>query len=307
MDTVVDFLRWGAFAAGGLTLVAVGALYVYQGRLLYFPDMPPGARHEFIDPGRFGLSAIDVWVTTSDNVKLHSWLFRAPLKHKEQPTLIYFHGNAGNISHRLPNIKDLVGSLNFNVLIVSYRGYGYSEGAPSEPGLKIDADAVLKYVHANATDLELDSGKVFGFGRSLGGAVACHMAFTSPQLLRGIILENTFTSIADMIDVVIPIFRPFKPLLKNKWDNKKIIDKINVPILFISGDSDELVPPHMMGALHTASTADSSATGKARNSNHQFHSVHGGGHNDTWMTTSSYYSDLRAWVHSILGEETTGN
>lgn len=139
----------------------------------------------------------DVTITTKDKVKVHAWFVKANASPKFCRTIIFFHGNAGNIGSRLPNIEILVKRLNCNVLIIDYRGYGNSGGNPSEEGLKLDAEATLEYA-LNREDI--NNNRIFVFGRSLGGAVACELAMNKGNSLKGVILENSFTSIADMVD-----------------------------------------------------------------------------------------------------------
>jgi dipeptidyl aminopeptidase/acylaminoacyl peptidase len=134
-------------------------------RYRYPQNMPPGFRN----PKENGMDYEDVYVKTRDGVKIHAWLVKANPSPKLCRTLLFFHGNAGNIGSRLPNIEILVKKLNTNVLIIDYRGYGNSEGTPSEDGLRLDAEATLEW----ALNSELiNNDRIFVFGRSLGGAVA---------------------------------------------------------------------------------------------------------------------------------------
>ena len=143
---------------------------------------------------------------------------------KEAITLIFFHGNAGNLSHRLPNIKELVNRCHVNVFILSYRGYGKSEGSPSENGLIIDAKSTLDYL-SGRPDL---NNKFVLFGRSLGGAVAIALASDAKyqSKLKALIVENSFISIPHMVDVVMPIFKYVKFLITNKWDSINGVNNI---------------------------------------------------------------------------------
>jgi len=111
----------------------------------------------------------DVYIKCKDDVKLHAWLIKASINPQNSRTLLFFHGNAGNIGARLPNIEILVKRLNCNVLIIDYRGYGNSEGIPSEDGLRLDGEATLE--HALSRN-DLDKERIYLFGRSLGGSVA---------------------------------------------------------------------------------------------------------------------------------------
>jgi pimeloyl-ACP methyl ester carboxylesterase len=115
----------------------------------------------------------DVYIETRDKIKIHGWWIKANTNPKLCRTLIFFHENAGNIGTRMPNLEILVKKLNCNVFIVAYRGYSYSEGTPTEEGLALDAEATLEHVLGRD---DVDSERVFVFGRSLGGAVAIQLA-----------------------------------------------------------------------------------------------------------------------------------
>lgn len=121
----------------------------------------------------------------------------------------------------------------FNILMVSYRGYGASEGSPNEAGIKLDAAAALEYAH-DRSDV-LDVSRLYLFGRSIGAA--CALAAAAPaeaqQKLKGIVVENTFTSVDDMIDKVMPALGFAKFLNRNKWNSIDAVKKIALPILFI--------------------------------------------------------------------------
>lgn len=116
--------------------------------------------------------------------------------------------------------------------MVSYRGYGQSQGSPSEKGFRLDANAALQYIR-DRDDL-VDTSRIFIFGRSIGAACAIALAAAAPTgAVRGLVLENTFTSIDDMIDAVMPFLKFAKPFNRNKWDSLRAIRDIEVPILFI--------------------------------------------------------------------------
>ena len=116
----------------------------------------------------------------------------------------------------------------------AYRGYSNSEGYPTEIGLKMDADAIIQYIE---NEVEIDKKTLFIQGRSLGGAVAVHTVSKYPHLFRGVIVENTFTSISDMVDVVLSFAKHFKYIiLRNHWTSISLINTIENPILFVSGD-----------------------------------------------------------------------
>jgi len=259
------------YICGGVGILALSlciALYKYQNNLLYFPQFPLGSRRELDDPANFKLKAEDIYLTTRDGVKIHCWFF---LNRKDAPTMLYFHGNAGNISHRLIRIKRFIDKLGCNVMIVGYRGYGLSSGDPTESGINQDAQVSLEYLLSKP---EIDTNKIFIYGESLGGAVAVSLTSRNQDKVKAIIVENTFTSIPDMVVIVFPILSYLRWLASSKWDSLAIIRTIkNIPILFISGTNDELVPPFMMQKLFDATVTPYKELRK----------IHNGTHNESWL------------------------
>ena len=152
-------------------------LYFMQDRMLYVPVInadwkyPESNPVNFRSPTEYSLDFEDVTVTTEDGFRLKGWFIKQsrPL---EADTILFFHENAGNIGFRLPNISRFHDKCKVNVLVVGYRGYGHSEGTPSEIGLKLDAEAVFKFALAHPL---IDNSKIFVFGRSLGGAVGIYL------------------------------------------------------------------------------------------------------------------------------------
>ncbi|KAL6066747.1 bem46 protein, variant [Balamuthia mandrillaris] len=279
---IVETIIWIIAAGTGSLMLA---LYFFQNKLVYIPGFPLDARTVFISPEAVGLEDFfeEVMIPTQDGVKIQAYLFRHR-NANEVPTILFCHGNAGNLSYRLYNISRLFSTayLGCNVMIISYRGYGKSEGSPSEKGLQRDAQAALDYLCSLP---DIDPHKIVLFGRSLGGAVALHLAAANEDKLAAVMVENTFTSIPDMIDVVMPWLSYFKMLCTNKWNSLQTVKDISLPILFISGERDELVPPAMMTRLYDA--AESSAKKK-------FLSFPQGQHMDT-ESQSEYYESIRAW------------
>nr|CAG4641881.1 EOG090X09ZU [Eurycercus lamellatus] len=236
-----------------LCFSAAGIVYQIGDKLLYYPEVPPNSRIFVPAPNSFGLPFESVYIKSLDSTKLHAYFILQP-----QPqlckTILFFHGNAGNIGHRLPNAKGLFKHLQANVLLVEYRGYGLSEGVPSESGLYKDAQAALNYLHSRQ---DIDPRQIIVFGRSLGGAVAIDLANNKANnsKIACLIIENSFSSIPDMAKQIIP-WKGLKyiPLWfhKNKFQSKKKIISIHCPVVFVSGLSDQLVPPSMMKELFTA-------------------------------------------------------
>jgi uncharacterized protein len=169
------------------TIVWLGlalALYIFQERLVYYPDT-----HLSRSPGDIGLVYEDVFIKTQDDILIHAWYIPGPENHR---TLLFFHGNAGNISDRLTSIR-IFHELRLSVLIIDYRGYGKSEGRPHEDGTYIDAEAAWLYL---VEEKGLSPEDILIFGRSLGGGIATWLARQKPT--AALILESTFSSIPDM-------------------------------------------------------------------------------------------------------------
>lgn len=149
---------------------------------------------------------------------------------------------------RLPLLNGIISKINVNIVIVGYRGYGPSQGEPSEKGIKEDAHSIMKYVFSDLSE-KIDTEKLFIMGASLGGAVAIYTQSQYNYPIKGLILENTFLSIGELVDRLFPFVKYLKRfLLKNHWESSKIINKIDKPILFMMSEKDELIPrDHMLG------------------------------------------------------------
>lgn len=199
--------------------------------LIYVPERKLQAT-----PALEGLAYEDVWFRSRDGLKLHGWFIPAP---NPRFTVLWFHANAGNIGHRVMNIKYLHRLLGVHLFIFDYRGYGQSEGGfsdLSEEGTYHDAMGALAYLRERR---EVQTTRVVYFGRSLGAAIAVETARHEPP--AGLILETTFTSIRDMSRVVLPYF-PVRSGLRVKYDTVSKLREIRVPLLIIHGDQDEVVP-----------------------------------------------------------------
>ena len=200
----------------------------------------------------------EVFLETEDGVRIHG--FWVPSE-GARCAVLFLHGNAGNASMRLPNAAAL-SMLGANVLLLDYRGYGRSEGTPSESGLYADARAGLRHLREQRG---VPTDQTIVFGRSLGGAVAVEVAQDQP--FGAVILESTFTSIRDMAQVLLPVAALLVP---NRFDSASKVERLRAPVLFLHGDLDELVPYEMGIQLF-----DASPEPKA------FETVAGAGHNDT--------------------------
>ncbi|KAL9189792.1 hypothetical protein ACHAXT_009467 [Thalassiosira profunda] len=305
--------RCGTFATGVATL-AIGALwYKQQESLLYFPSIGSVPRHNAQNPRRYrSPSEHNIPFEThnipcADGTNIHSWLLHHPESSGTKvPTIIFFHGNAGNIGIRLPNAIQMYHYLKANIWLIEYRGYGDSDDAKiNEAGLKLDAEAVWNYVHNPQTRNlpSVDPKRMFVFGRSLGGAVAFHLAQYSQAKsyppLAGVIVENTFLSISEMVDHLLPYVAPFKALvLRMNWDSGSIAPSIRIPTLFLAGAKDTLVPhSHMLELFNRMKTS------KVENIV-RMHIVEDGTHNETWMQGGrAYWTAISKFIDEVFAAE----
>eukprot|EP00128_Syssomonas_multiformis_P009264 Colp12_sorted_trinity150504_noHs@7167 len=209
------------------------------------------------------------------------------------PTMLYFHGNAGNIGHRLQNACEFFHHLRLNVLLLEYSGYGKSEGSPCESVLNEDAEAGLKYLLNRE---EINKDRIIVFGRSLGGAVAINLASKHPRSIMCLMVENTFVDIAEMGQIFFPwTDKVPRFYYKNLFDNRLHIQKVSTPTLLLSGRVDELIPPKMMDELYSLCSA--------RLKHIQYFAD--GMHNQTWLC-SGYYSSIGSFLQQVEADLTLG-
>ncbi|HTY40718.1 MAG TPA: alpha/beta fold hydrolase [Thermoanaerobaculia bacterium] len=218
----------GFLAAGFLVaafVLVVAFLVLRQDRLLYFPS-----RRLASSPVDHGLEAADLSVVTDDSVRLYGWWIRGA----GQRVLLYFPGNAGNVADRLERAKRLHDRLGLDVFLVDYRGYGRSEGSPSEDGLRRDGRAIYR----TAIEAGFRPDQIVVFGESLGAAVAIDLA--ARWACAGLVLETPFLSVRE----VARVHYPFVPswLVRNAFDNGSRIADVGVPKLFFVAERDEVVP-----------------------------------------------------------------
>lgn len=307
-SSISKFLFRSGVTITGLSLVSIGLLYVKQEKLLYFPEIgglprrPSKNPRSYRSPEEHGIRRFENIMIPCpfDDVKTNAWLLLQE-KSKRAPTIIFFHGNAGNIGLRLPNAVRMFQDLSANILMVEYRGFGDSEGQPSEIGIRRDAEAALNYIRKHP---EIDANKIFIFGRSLGGAVSFHLAEYAEHKginVAGLIVENTFLSISTMVDCLMPFLSPFKKLvLRIGWDSEKIAAKLKMPILYLAGAKDELVPHKHMLNLYSLSKQSSKLP--------CIHIVKNGRHNETWIQGgSAYMENFQSFMRSAISVSSNSN
>ncbi len=242
-------------------------------RLIFHPDKS----NDHTTPDAYGIQYDDVTFRTEDGLNLNGWFVpgKKSVPDADLHTLLWFHGNSGNINRRLDNIKMLHDRVPVNVFIFDYRQYGRSEGKISEQGTYIDARDALAYLHSRN---DINNEKIIFFGRSLGSAVAVELAVK--EKCRALILETPFTSIKEMGKKLYP-FLPFTFFLRTKYDSLSRIGDIKVPTLIMHGDKDELVPIEQGKILY-----------EKANEPKEFYTIPGAMHNDTHIVGGEEYFDV---------------
>jgi len=214
----------------------------------------------------------DVFFSAQDGTRLHGWFVHGP---DERAVLLWFHGNAGNISHRLHNLKKLHDALQIPIFIFDYREYGLSEGEISKAGTFSDAQGALRYL---TSEKGFQKSSVLLFGRSLGTALAVDIA--SKEECLGVILEAAFTSTDDMMRRYFPFFT-LPTTSTVKYDSLSLIESIKSPILFIHGQFDQTIPASMARRLFEIAPAPK-----------DFYEVARADHNDTYLVGGREYFDV---------------
>lgn len=271
---IITLFGYGAIAA---------TMYAVQDRLVFFPDKQLSG-----DPQQWGMNFEEVWLTATDGVRSHAWY--VPASSPTARTVLFLHGNGGNISHR-PQTIALYHQLGLNILILDYRGYGRSEGKPSETGTLLDASAAWRHLR---DERSIDAAAILIHGRSLGGGVALALADQLTQNdidFAALFVESTFTSIADVGAEKYP-WLPVRLLSRIHYPNKQRIATIKVPVLIAHGPGDELIPFHHGKGLHAVAPTGS-----------VFLQMQGG-HNDGFIVTGQpYVESLAQFVNAHLGSK----
>ncbi|KAK3394245.1 Alpha/Beta hydrolase protein [Podospora didyma] len=254
MSSVAGYMRLPAIASTGFAAILTSLLYFKQKALIYPSHVPANARTDIPRPSQYNFRDYEeLIIPTNDGEKLSAFYIRGSRRGpNSNVTVIMFHGNAGNIGHRLPIARMLISNTGCNVFMLEYRGYGISTGEPDESGLNIDAQTALDYLRDRA---ETQKHTLFVYGQSLGGAVAIKLVAKNQSRIAGLILENTFLSMRKLIPSIMPPAKYLALLCHQVWPSDTLIASIKVPILFLSGLQDEIVPPIHMKRLYDLSTA----------------------------------------------------
>ena len=273
MNTVWKFMLLGLCLYAGIAAL----VYFRQSSLIYYPNVP--GRALTATPQLIGLAYEDVEIVTADGVRLHGWFVPGETA---RGTLLFFHGNAGNISHRLDSIA-LFQRMQLNVLIIDYRGYGRSEGRASESGTYRDAEAAWFYLTETRG---IEASAIIVFGRSLGASIAAWLA--SRQRPAGLILESGFSSVPSMAERLYP-FLPVRWLSNFRYDTRRYVGGIACPLLVVHSRGDEIIPYAEGRAVFDAAPADKRFLDIA------------GGHNDGFLVSGqTYRKGLQAFIDHAL-------
>jgi len=247
----------------GLAAALVMFLRWYEPRLIYLPF-----RDLERTPADLGLAYEDLELQTADGQRIHAWFL--PAGSPARLTVLFLHGNAGNISHRFDKLA-LLREIGADVLIVDYRGYGRSTGRPDEAGTYRDADAAYSYL---IEVRKLEARRIVLYGESLGTAVAVDLAARKP--VGGLILESVFSSGVDVGQEMLP-FLPMRWLVRNRYDSVNKIGRVQAPVLILHSRDDEFFRWHHPQRLYDAAR-DPKRLVELR-----------GGHNDAFLVSSAAY------------------
>ncbi len=247
-------------------------------KFIYYPE-----KRLIATPAEAQLPYEDLSILTDDGVKIHGWF--VPYPGSEQ-ALLWFHGNAGNIGHRVDLLQRLHHALKLNIMIIDYRGYGQSDGEPSEAGTTNDARAAYDTLLLKE---EVNPHQIFIFGRSLGAAIALRLATESPT--SGLILEAPFTSIRDMVQLTFP-WLPFKGRITTKYNSLERIKQLKRPLLIMHGDEDRIIPVIQGQRLF-----------EAANEPKTFQALKGADHNNTYIVAGeAYFNALAKFIQTQSSE-----
>lgn len=298
LQSLMGYLRLPLLASSGIAALLSGLLYFKQTELIYPRNFPPEARTNVPRPSQFGITdAEELMIPTPDGESLSAFFLRANKQYARGITILMFHGNAGNNGYRLPIAKILQDDVGCNILMLEYRGYGLSTGTPNEKGLMIDAQTGLDYIRERA---ETRRTKIVIYGQSIGGAVAIGLAAKNlqPGVISGIILENTFTSMRKLIPSAFPPARYLAPLCHQVWPSDDMLPRIKgVPILFLSGLKDEIVPASHMAQLYKICRSEPKVWRELPN----------GTHNDT-VAEPGYFTYIQHFIlEHVVAKSGSGN
>ncbi len=274
MRTLISLL---ATAAGIYVLLAL-ALYLLQEKMVFLSGLP--GRTLTASPNDIGLEFEDVSLVTSDNEHLHGWYVPAT---NSKGAVLFFHGNAGNISDRLDSIK-IFHELGLDILIFDYRGYGQSTGKTTEQGTYLDALAAWNYL---VNERGIAAGRIIVFGRSLGGAIGAWLG--AQHTPAAAIIESSFTSGVAMARRLYP-FLPVRLITRLRYPVAEYASRLECPVLVVHSRDDEIIPFAMGQSIYTAVKQHKS-----------FLELRGDHNNGFFISRHDYITGLNGFIESVLG------
>lgn len=261
-------------AVGAIAYLVAGfTLFATQRKLVFFPSQIIQAT-----PSEYNLPYESVYIPMGEEEYIHGWWM--PSESSEAPVLLYLHGNGGNVGTNLPRAERFH-SVGFSVFLIDYRGYGKSEGRfPNEERVYEDAQAAWRYL---VEEQNISPDNLYVFGHSLGGAIALELANRQPEI-PGLIVEGSFTSIKDMATHIGQYnWLPLNWVLTQRFNSKEKLSSLDMPIFYIHGTNDPVVPYEMSKELYQASE------GKA-----ELWLVEGAGHHDIGEMMGGTY-EQKVW------------
>jgi fermentation-respiration switch protein FrsA (DUF1100 family) len=264
--------------AAGIYLLLALALYLLQGKMVFLSGMP--GRALTATPGDIGLTYEDVFLSTADSERLHGWFVPAA---GARGVVLFLHGNAGNISHRLDSIA-IFNQLGLDTLIIDYRGYGESSGKTSEQGTYLDAQAAWDYL---VDERGVSADRIIIFGRSLGGAIGAWLG--SRNTPAAVIIESSFSSGVDMARRLYS-FLPVGLLTRLRYPVAEYASRLQSPVLVVHSRDDEIIPFEMGEAIYAAV--------KQRKSFLELRGDHNAGF---YISRQQYIPGLDEFIESVLG------
>lgn len=209
--------------------IVIGLVIAYiryiEKRTIFYPT-----KEIELFPKEAGLDFEDIFFKTKDSLELNGWFLPYP---DSAQTILFCHGNAGNISHRLEKLK-FFHELGINIFIFDYRGYGRSKGRPSEKGLYLDVEAAYNYLLSSKIPAE----QIIGYGESLGSSAVIDLAYN--HRVKGLIVEGAISNAKDMVEFIYPFLPP--QVISSRFDSANKIKSIDIPKLIIHSINDEIVP-----------------------------------------------------------------
>jgi fermentation-respiration switch protein FrsA (DUF1100 family) len=255
--------------------ILVAVVYFMQNRMLYLPDV--AGRTLTITPIDVGMDFQNVYIDTTDGVTLHGWFIMG----QSSKVLLFFHGNAGNISHRLDSIRQFH-KLGLSVLIIDYRGYGQSGGKTTETGIYRDSDAAWRYL---TEDRGISDSDIVIFGRSLGASAASWLAAQHQPM--ALIVESSFTSVPDIAQELYP-WLPARWLSRFSHATRDYVRDVRCPVLVTHSRDDEIIPFHHGEAIFASANEPRSLL------------VLHGGHNDAFLRDErAYIEGMRTFLTGL--------